>query len=147
MASGQERNAEELQLEFETLLAPYDFCSKPTIQCWRPPKTIKRTVPNYGACFDFWDVDKMFSEKLTDELSRVEVEHMIYTLGGNLGHEVIATSNLPPGGAYDALVTPDGRYHDLWTAKESPEEAPLARKEAILREHSDCLAVVCKAHV
>ena len=70
---------------------------------------------------------------------------MLYPQEENPGHEVIAASDLPLNVAYHALVTPDGRYHEF-RPSEPPEKAAACREE-ILRQHSDCLAVVCKAHV
>lgn len=81
-----------------------------------------------------------------DELAGVEVKHMIYPQEETPGYEVIAASDLPLDVGYSALVTPDGRYHAFWCSKEPMQEID-ARIEELTRKHSDCLAVVCKAHV
>jgi hypothetical protein len=58
---------------------------------------------------------------------------------------VIAAGGLRTDFFYGALVTPDGRYHDFSPFEPSAEAD--ARREALPREHAECLAVVCKAHI
>lgn len=147
VAPGKERTTEEIERELEKLLAPYDASTRLKITTRRSEgKRVKRVdVPNYGARFDFWEPDRMLLDLVENVGERFEVEHVIYAREDQRGHEVVTAGSLRTDFFYDALVTPDGRYHKFCLS--APPEETVARRKALLQKHSDCLAVVCKAHI
>jgi hypothetical protein len=147
VACGRERTSEEIELELEKLLAPYDFSTGLRIRRRRLTPTVYLNVPNYGARFDFWEPDDRFFEVFGNEPEEVQVEHRIYPREEHPGYEVVAASSLPLDLFYDALpelvVAPVGRH----PSRRRDEGEALARMEQLIRDHSECLAVVCNAHV
>ena len=141
--AGKERTPEEVELELEKLLAPYDYTT--TLNISRGRRSFgKRVVPNYGARFDSWDLDDIF-EMFEDRMAGVEAECRIYPEEESAGFKVIPAGSLPLDVFYNALVTPDGRYHKFRLSE--PREETTMRREKLIREHTDCLAVICSAHI
>lgn len=93
---GKERDTREIESELEALLAPHDADTTLNIPTRGPDLQKSRTIPNYNARFDFWEVEGLFFERHSDRLAGVEVEHMIYSQKVNSGQEVIAAADVPP---------------------------------------------------
>lgn len=96
VAPGKERTTEEIERELEKLLAPYDASTRLKIMTRRSRgKRAKRVdVPNYGARFDFWEVDRMLLDLVENVGERFEVEHVIYAREDQRGHEVVTGGSL-----------------------------------------------------
>ena len=141
---GTPRATRFIEEELERLLAPYSYATRLIVRNVRDEAWWK-TVPNYGARFDSWDLDHNVLEHSWEKFIGLSVEDRIYS-GIYSGEEyqgfpVFRASELPLDYPYSAVITPDGRYHELGI--ENKHE--LA--EGLLKEHGDCLAVLCTAHV
>jgi hypothetical protein len=144
---GTPRDARLVEEELERLLAPYSYETELIVRNTRD-ETWWKTVPNYGARFDSWDLDHDVLEHAWDRFIGLSVEDRIYsgTYSGEEypGFPVFRASELPLEYPYGGVVTPDGRYHELWIG-EGERKRELA--EGLLKEHGNCLAVLCTAHV
>lgn len=154
---GAPRDAGMVEEELERLLAPHSFTSRLVVRNVRDDAWTK-TVPNYGARFDSWGLEENALEHDWDKFIALNVEHRIYAdlyenddrdeedeeVGAPKGHPVFRASELPLDLPYGAVVTPYGLYHELWTGEDRyrPE-----RTERLIKEHWNCLAVLCSAHV
>jgi len=134
----------------ERLLAPHCGSTELVVRNVRDDLWEKR-APNYGASFDFWDLDEAVLGHFWDRFVALTVEHRIYAdpwegdeAEAPKGSPVFRASELPTGLPYDGIVTPDGRYHDFWTGENKDDRALAGR---LIREHGDCLAILCSAHV
>jgi hypothetical protein len=144
------RDARMVEEELERLLAPHSGSTMLVVRNVRDGAWEKR-VPNYGASFDFWDLDESLLGHFWERFIALSVEDRIYPDlytddedEAPKGHPVFRASELPLDLPYDGIVTPDGRYHDFWTG-ENKDNRELAGR--LIREHGECLAVLCSAHV
>lgn len=155
---GTPRKSEDIERELERLLAPYSRQTTLNIRKFRDGSF--ETVPNYGAKFDFWEVDddlftkhyeKLFSSALVREKIFREV-HKDRGKGWEIDYKeypVISAPDLPLEDVYHAIITPYGEYCEIpyWAPD---DQASKARSTQIVRnliaKHADCLAVVCMIH-
>ena len=147
---GGPRDPRMVEEGLERLLAPHDFSTRLVVRNARDGAWSK-TVPNYGARFDSWDLDEALLGHFWDRFVALTVEHRIYAdlwrddeAEAPRGAPVFRASELPLELPYAGIVTPDGRYHDFWIGEHKDDREKAGR---LIREHGGCLAVLCSAHV